>query len=63
MAQVFLFTVYLLLGNEQRAADESDRQILAYIKGKVALSAIVGVVTALVLFCVGLDLWLVFGCR
>lgn len=73
---VLLFTVYLLLprsgkgdhdANDEEAApptttlSEVDAQILAYIKGKVALSLIVGSTTALVLFAVGLDLWLVFG--
>ena len=58
---VFLFTVYLLLGRSERRATEVDRQILAYIKGKVALSSLIGVCTAVILLLVGLDLWLVFG--
>lgn len=32
-----------------------------YIKGKVVLSALIGVCTAFVLLAIGLDLWLVFG--
>lgn len=61
---VLLFTVYLLLSRTPHAnaePNEVDAQILAYIKGKVALSTIIGVATALVLLGVGLDLWLVFG--
>ena len=57
---VILFTVYLFGAGEQRRT-EADASISAYIKGKVFLSAIVGVVTCLVLAAVGLDLWLVFG--
>lgn len=57
---VFLFTVYLLAKGSTQP-DEADKQILEYIKGKVALSLIVGVCTALVLFLIGLDLWLCFA--
>ena len=41
--------------------NEADDQILAYIKGKVWLSLLVGSFTALVLLAIGLDLWLAFG--
>lgn len=47
--------------DEPHPSSEVDSQILAYIKGKVALSMIVGSFTAFVLMIVGLDLWLVFG--
>jgi len=60
---VALFTAYLLLGNGN--GDErptaADQEIYEYIKCKVALSSIVGAITAVVLLLCGLDLWLVFG--
>ncbi len=61
---VLLFTIYLLLGSAPHgstATSAADAQIISYIKGKVCLSLFVGVLTALILFSVGLDLWLVFG--
>lgn len=58
---VLLFTVYLLLSKQAETPSAADKQILEYIKGKVALSCLVGGATAIVLFAVGLDLWLVFG--
>ena len=59
---VFLFTVYLMVSKPDDKPSEVDEQILQYIKGKVCLSLIVGITTALILLAVGLDdLWLVFG--
>jgi predicted PurR-regulated permease PerM len=65
---VILFTVYLLLDTRKgkrnakpEKPSRTDLLILAYIKGKVMLSLVVGVVTAIILLAVGLELWLIFG--
>jgi len=65
---VILFTVYLLLDTRKGKRDakpetpsRTDMLILDYIKGKVMLSLVVGVVTAVILLAVGLELWLIFG--
>jgi len=46
---------------EAREDAEADRQVNAYIRGKVAVSLLVGAVTGASLGAVGVDLWLVFG--
>ena len=53
--------MYLLLGRPLAAPSKVDENILAYIKGKVTLSALIGLTTWLTLLAIGLDLCLVFG--
>ena len=70
LALVLLFAVYLLLGSpgpskHARAADsvnaQATAQINLYIRGKVAMSLLVGTATAIALCALHVDLWLVFG--
>ena len=74
---ILLFTLYLLLAPSSSSGDDSppgagviaeadlsalvDAQIRRFIKGKVLLSLLVGVLTGLLLRMVGVDLWLGFG--
>uniref|UniRef100_A0A7S4B3S1 AI-2E family transporter n=2 Tax=Chrysotila carterae TaxID=13221 RepID=A0A7S4B3S1_CHRCT len=69
---VGLFTVFLLLGDSSHEESETgssilsvsrqaDMQIRIFIKGKVLLSFLVGALTALILWILGVELWLVFA--
>ena len=69
---VLLFTVYLLLDGgdvgthgvpmrKSTVLAQVDAQIMAYLKGKVMLSVLVGALTCFILWAIGTDLWLVFG--
>ena len=73
---VILFTLYLLLtpsltNEEEEEGDDTpkasvfqrkvDRQIHTYVKGKVALSALVAILTAGLLYALRVDLWLAFS--
>jgi len=74
LALVLLFAVYLLLSPPSRnvlspsptssAPDvnaQADQQIHSYIRGKVLMSLLVGIFTAMSLSALQVDLWLVFG--
>uniref|UniRef100_A0A7S3SPE9 AI-2E family transporter n=1 Tax=Emiliania huxleyi TaxID=2903 RepID=A0A7S3SPE9_EMIHU len=68
MLLVLLFTVYLMLGRDARdglPADDVlhkvDDRTRAFIRGKVSLSLLVGGLTALVLWSINLELWLLFA--
>lgn len=67
---VILFTLYLLLTPSTEADTDLrptilqkrvDRQIHTYVKGKIALSALVAVLTAGLLCVLKVDLWLAFS--
>tara|TARA_B110001452_G_scaffold213023_1_gene183705 strand:- start:156 stop:1592 length:1437 start_codon:yes stop_codon:yes gene_type:complete len=72
---VLLFTCYLLLGggggggggggsggpDQEKVHQQADAQIFSYVKGKVLVSLLTGALTALILFSLHLELWLVFG--
>ena len=68
---VLLFTVYLMLGSDERDAvasatggllsEKVDDQIRLFIKGKVLLSLLVGILTAIIFYLLHLELWLVFA--
>ncbi|KAL1499631.1 hypothetical protein AB1Y20_011830 [Prymnesium parvum] len=64
---IVLFLAFMLAGSDPRASSvedvhaRADAQIFAYIRGKTAISLLVAVVDAIVLWAVGLDLWLVFS--
>ena len=65
---VLLFTCYLLLGgggrsghDQERVHRQADEQIFSYVKSKVLVSLLAGALTALILFVLHLELWLVFG--
>lgn len=68
---VLLFAVFMLLSSPPVADDaqadgvhkQADAQINAYIRGKVAISLLVGALSAVALLALGVDLWLVFGCE
>ena len=72
LALVLLFAVYLLFGSPRAPSPPSakahnsvgaqaDAQIMLYIRGKVAMSALVGLATALSLGALRVDLWQAFG--
>ena len=75
LALVLLFAVYLLLGTSSSSSApapsspsssssinaQADAQINVYIRGKVAMSLLVGTFTAISLGALSVDLWLVFG--
>lgn len=65
---VLLFTCYLLLGgsggngsDQEKVHQQADEQIFSYVKGKVLVSLLTGALTALILYALHLELWLVFG--
>ncbi len=63
---IVLFLVFMLAhsahGPRDKIKQRVERQIFIYIRGKSSISAFVGSMHALVLFCVGLQgLWLPFG--
>lgn len=70
---ILLFTLYLLLGgaaagmgnggdgDDDVLAAQVDAQIRRFIKGKVLLSLLVGILTGVLLRLLSVDLWLGFG--
>ena len=64
---VLLFAVYLLLGSTPEYDDDDfvsvqiDQSVRDYIKGKVLLSFLAGVLTSLALWTLHIDLYVVFG--